>query len=239
MEIVVRLDNIAGVERMLDDAAGLLRGERNRLAPAWKAIGSEILAMAQQNIMSRGAKVGGWKPLKPVTVLLRRHGRGAKITNQADLIAKGRTVKPLLDTSLMINSLYRGHAGNIFELKPMAVTVGTRDRKAVAHQYGGTSQFNFAEGSENRRRFERNVKKVLSGRRARRTASGRRSRAARNWNPFYFQQEAILKKMHGRAYRIPKRRIFWPLRESEKAVFVRMLRQHVQRELAQNQGRSA
>lgn len=231
MQIILNVTGIPETKAVLRRVEALAAGRGNALKPALRAMGIEALRMVSENMQREGQATGGWRPLSPVTVILRRRGGAGKIINAGDLEAKRNRMKMLQDTGLLFNSLHSGGRGNVFELEPQAVRVGTADRKARFHQFGGNSVFDFGENSVNRKRFDQNVAKVLPGAKPKTTSSGKKSRAKRNWNPFYFKWKAILVSMHGSSRQVPARPIFWNFRGFEEQRFFAILSNFVRRKV--------
>ncbi len=85
--------------------------------------GETYLGAMRQRFNANSVGGGGWAPLKPATILLkRRRGAGSLI-----LVFSGK----------LRQSLSRGNPGNIFQVITNGVRVGTSDRTARFHQ-GGT-----------------------------------------------------------------------------------------------------
>lgn len=57
-----------------------------QLSPLYKRWGIEALKWIQQNYQSGGAKVGGWPPLRPLTIMSRRKGSGRPLMNTGALM---------------------------------------------------------------------------------------------------------------------------------------------------------
>jgi hypothetical protein len=87
-------------------------------------IGGDLLQSFGANFVSEGGEFAhGWAPLAPETALEKaRLGYGAGI-----LVRTGE---------LMDSATVRGAPGNVFEVTPTSLTVGTRDWKAGFHQHG-------------------------------------------------------------------------------------------------------
>lgn len=98
------------------------------LSDAWEQVGEDLLGDFADNFATEGGGFGGWSswaPLAASTVADReRHGYGGE---HPILVRTGE---------LMASTTVRGAPGNVFEVGPNSLTVGTNDPKAVFHQFG-------------------------------------------------------------------------------------------------------
>jgi phage gpG-like protein len=181
---------------------------------------TKIKAWWDQNVKGGGA----WKPLSPLTMLLRRQGGSRKMRDWNDAMAASQQAEILRDTRILETSITTGRGkGGVFELLRNGVAVGTNLNYARIHHEGGTSYFQFND--EAKARFQRNVLKVLPGRKPVRTPTGRKSRAHANWNPFYFILWNALQKRASDAMTIPRRPLLPELTESDTEDFARLTRE--------------
>lgn len=98
------------------------------LSPAWERVGMALLADFAQNFAQEGGlfgRISAWAPLAPGTVRERvRLGYGG--------------AHPILYRTgqLAQSTSQRGTPGNIFDVQPMRLTVGTATPYAQFHQQG-------------------------------------------------------------------------------------------------------
>ncbi len=178
------------------------------MAIAKKQIGVVALQDEQREFRERSvASTTPWVPLSDGTVILRQGG--PKIYDESDVSAKRDSLKLLRETNRMYASLTPSAPGNVLDVLPGAVRIGTAVSYAVTQQEGGPAVFKF--GPEQEARFERNVSKTLRGmRKPRALKSGAKRvwKAAGKttpWNPFYFKWRAIFRQMNGQTYHVPAR----------------------------------
>lgn len=168
------------------------------------AVGEAAVADVKRDVMRSSSPGGSYTKLGFVTVIMRRQG-GKKIKDDKDVKAlrnKAKT-KPLQDTRHGLRSLQRGEPGNVFEVGKLFVRVGTNVSHFAAHQKKHrSSPFQFDEA-----RFERNVRKTSPGKKSKTTKGGRRSRAKKKWNPFFFRMRGALRKMQGKSFDVKARPI--------------------------------
>lgn len=198
MELRARV-NMGLVTEQTMRIARLLNGDSGAMAPVLDAVGQMVAGWHVRNMMESGRRFGGWPRIHPVWALLRRRGSGSKVRDWKGAVRLAYTAKPLQDTGYLRTSLQARGANSVYKIGRLEVTVGTRVKYAMQHQLGGTDIFIF--GAKQRRTFDKNVAKVLPGRKP----PG--SRAQRNWNPFYFQMLAYFKKKSGKPVKVKKREI--------------------------------
>ena len=102
----------------------------DNMAPAWEQVGTALLQDFAQNFRDEGGMFGRgawaqWQPLRPSTVADRR--RLGYPGEHPILVREG---------NLMASVTQRGAAGNVFEVGPNSLVLGTTDRKAKYHQFG-------------------------------------------------------------------------------------------------------
>lgn len=190
-----------GLSQRLREAAKAASGKHNAMRAAFRAAGSVMLRDVQEDYVKR-ARGRGWKQLGPITTIMRRRGKGSKIESWEDLKRRRKEMEIMRDTGRLFNSLAPGRAGNVFKVSDLSVEVGTNDSRARTLNDGGRTRFEFDE-----KRFERNVRERLPGRKPKKTATGRKSRAKRNWNPMFFLARNWLRKLDGKSLPVPRRRI--------------------------------
>jgi len=175
-----------GTRKRLNAAADACAGKSARLEEGFRLAGVRFLRDTQREFkkLSRRER-RGWKKLSPVTVLQRRRGRGKKIEDWDDIERRRSEIAILNDSGRLAASLSPGATGNVLKVKRLSVECGTNVSYADTHQRGKRSTFEFDEGQ-----FEKNVKKILPGKKPKKTASGKKSRAKRNWNTMYCPQLA-------------------------------------------------
>ena len=197
------------VKARLRKQSNALAGKGSLARKAWKRVGALALSAVEDDFteLSKGRSVRGrrWKKVSFVTALLRRSGRGPKMTTEQDVERRRDQLPILVDAGLLRNSFSARHKGNVFEIGSNSVEVGTADPRAA--RLASSSRTTFKYTPEVEKRLEQNVRQVLPGAKPRRTRTGRKSRAKKNWNPFFFIQRAILKKMAraGKGYKVPGR----------------------------------
>jgi len=193
--------------------AAVVGSERTRRA--WRAVGLSELEAQRSEFLARsrgGTAAGfGWRPISPLTALLRRTGRTAKLAGWAQVIEIARTLPILVDTGRLASSLAAGAAGNVLEASGRGVEVGTNVPYARRLHEGGQAD---GPAIETRKQADQvatsRLLKVLPGHKARATAAGRPSRARRNWNPEFFRIRGWLRKIVGRVFAVPARPILAP-----------------------------
>ena len=150
-----------------------------------------------------------WPKLGNVTVIMRKRGSLPKIYDEADIAEKRGKLELVYASSRLFQSLTPGATGNIMDVRPGAVRVGTNVEYAALQQEGGMTQFAFGQDEE--KRFGANVSNVLRGRRrpAKRKDGKRNVWKKRGlvspWNSFFYKLRAMLRKMRGKSYRVPAR----------------------------------
>lgn len=215
-----------GLTKKLKAASAACKGNDQRVRGAFRAVGVMALRDAQQDYREAAAGRGQWPQVSPVTVLQRRRGRGAKIEDWKDIDRRRGEMEILRSSGRLMNSLSPGAPGNVLKVAQLSVEVGTNVRYAATHQRGKSSRFEFDEAA-----FERNVKKVRRGSKPRKTRTGRRSRAKRNWNPMYFQARNWLRKLDGKRFRVPKRVIIARPSASRRRAYAQLLRTALKRSI--------
>jgi len=158
---------------------------------------------------SLGGRSGGWaKPIPWWAVVIRANvGKGKGSIKTKDEAASW-PAEPLKNKGALMRSWAVARNRNITN---KSAEVGTHMPYADIHQEGGSQTFKF--DADKLKRFQHNVAMRLPGRKPRRTPTGRKSRAKRNWNPEYFKMLAILKMMDGKNIKIRKRPMVptdWP-----------------------------
>ena len=181
-------------------------GNSREMERAKRRIG--VMALQDQQAHYRAGAAGGFAPLGDVAVMLRPGG--PKIFGPTEIALKRQGVKILRDSNRLYASLRPQAPGNVLDVLPAGVRVGSSVRYGSDHFHGRRVRFRF--GREEEARFDRNVSAVKAGfRRPARRADGKRhSWAARGkespWSEFYFKAKAGLRKMHGKSYKLPARR---------------------------------
>jgi len=207
----LRVTMIGGeaVKATLRKQSNALAGKGPLARRAWKRVGALALSAVEDDFtdLSKGRSVRGmrWRKVSFVTALLRRSGRGAKMTTEKDVERRRGELPILVDAGLLRNSFSARHKGNVFEIGSNSVEVGTADPRASRLAHSSRTTFKYTPEVE--KRLEQNVRQILPGAKPRRTRTGRKSRAKKNWNRFFFVQRAILKKMArvGKGYKVPGR----------------------------------
>lgn len=101
------------------------------LAPAWEQVGDDLLADFGSQVLREGGTFGrasAWEPLRPATVRDRlRKGYG------------GAHPMEWRDGTLVRSLMFRDAPGNVFEVRPDGLTVGSSDPIA-GYQHYGTSR---------------------------------------------------------------------------------------------------
>jgi len=179
---------------------------------AFRLIGAEELEHQHSDFLdrSRGLVAGGfgWKPVSPLTVLLRRTGRTAKLPGW-DAVRVLADVAPInLDTGRLAASFASGAPGNVFRAEGLAVEVGSAVAYAGRVHAGGPGEEPpIADRAAADKIVGGRILKVLPGHKAERTAGGRKSRARKYWNPEFFRLRGWLRKIAGRIFSVPARPI--------------------------------
>ena len=181
------------------------------MAAAKRMLGTMALQDERLEFADRAKPGSGvWPPLSTPAVVLRQAGRGmAKIVDAADVDARRSRIHVLRDSNRLFASLQPSGHGNVFDVLPGAVRVGTHVSYAALQQRGGSSAFRFGAAEE--ARFEKNVSKTLAGfRKPAALKSGNRRKWKESgkkspWNPFFFRLRGALRKMAGKSFTVPAR----------------------------------
>jgi len=106
-------------------------------------IGTVIYKSVIQNFRKQGRPFP-WRPLSPLTLFVRTHRteKRARAGNVSALQEMGLPARPLImmDTGMLIQSIYPGRPGNVFRVDKSSVAVGTNIRYAPKLQFGGTTE---------------------------------------------------------------------------------------------------
>lgn len=185
-------------------------GAGSRMPAMMRALGLAALSDIERDFvtLSRGGSVGGrrWQRLSPVTAMFRRRGSATKITDMADARRRAARMPILRDTGSLLMSFSPGRSRNLLKVEPLRVIFGTKDSRAALLHRGGRTTFDWDADKE--KRFDRNVRKTLPGPKPEFTPTGRRSRAKKNWNAFFFQMRNFYRgKGDGKSYRVPARKL--------------------------------
>lgn len=199
--------------------------------PAMRAAKRQVGTLALQDQRRHYAEASehpsaaGWPDLSPVTVILRPGG--TRIYGDADIETKRRSLKVLRDGNRMYASLTPSAPGNVFDLLPQAVRVGTNVTYADTHQSGGHSTFRF--GAADEKRFRRNVSRTKRGFKAPpaskdgKRRSWKRAGKESPWNPFFFRWLAVLRGMRGKRFPVPPRPFVREPTQAEAAKYARIV----------------
>lgn len=228
MTVKIRMNIKTGnLRKRLQKIQGVLKGSGGSLEPAFKSMGIEMFRLFAENFKKDGALAGGWEPLSPLTKMLRRRGAGKKIADWKDMAAK--PVQILRDTGILRASLTAGlqGSGKVFRTKSLGFDAGTSVPYAKLHQAGGQSTFNF--DADMKKRFQKNVLKVLPRAKPRTTPTGKHSKAKKNWNPFFFKMWNALEKKSGQSVKIPARPIVFPPTGANLQRLTNILDRHIDR----------
>ena len=193
--------------KALKEIQRLTMGQENRLSMVFTAVGLRALRKIKLWWDLNATGQGEWKPLGPITLLLRRRGPGPKAATWDQIQALGQGARIMRDSRILEASFTTKAArGSIFELQRLGVVVGSKIRYAQLQHEGGQSEpFVFDAAAE--KRFEKNVAKINPGRKAKRTAGGKKSHAKRNWNPMFFIALNWLRGKVGTSLSVPARRL--------------------------------
>ena len=209
MQIAWTMDALE-LQRNLSKLLRFYAGNEPQMLAMMRAVGLQAMGDIQREAiqLARGAAIRGrrWAAVSPMTALFRRRGSAGKITNWADAAQRAARMSPLRDTGKLLASISPGGPGSVFRVGPMRVVVGTNDSRAAVLHGGGRTTFRWS--AEKAKRFDANVRKTLPGPKPELTPTGRRSRAKKNWNPFYFAMRNFYKgKGDGKSYKVPARPI--------------------------------
>jgi phage gpG-like protein len=193
-------------QRMLGKLATL--DAQPEMAAAKRAIGVMALQDEKAHYLEQmKPATTTWPKLGNVTVIMRPRGSLPMIYDEADIAEKRGNLELVYASSRLFQSLTPNAPGNVMEVRPGAVRVGTTVAYAQLQQEGGMTQFVF--GPDEYRTFKRNVSATIRGRRrpARRADGKRHSWKGKvsPWNVFYFKLLAMLRKMKGKSYHVPAR----------------------------------
>lgn len=194
------------------------------MAAAKRRIGEMALQDQRRHFSQAAAnpQAAGWEELSDTTVALRKGG--PKIYDEADIEAKREQLQALRDTNRTFASLTPGGSGNVLNVLPGAVQIGTAVSYAKTQQEGGQVVFRF--GEEEEKRFAKNVSDVKRGKR--RPKAGTRhvwKRAGKEspWNEMFFRWRAALRKLAGRVLSVPARPFLRPPTLEELGKYTRVV----------------
>ena len=211
MQIAMKIDT-AELQAKLAQLGRIAKGQEPQCRAMMREIGINAMADVQRDfeVRSRGQAAQGvsWRPISPMTALFRRRGRWAKIETNAHLQQRAGWAPIMRDTGKLFASISPLGPSSVFAVQPLSVTVGTNDRRAETLHSGGSSTFTFTP--ELQKRFDANVAKVLKGHKPQFTPKGRKSRAKKNWNRWYFVMRGWLRKASGTSFTVPARPIITP-----------------------------
>ena len=203
MNLSVKIDS-ADLQAKVQQLLLVTKGEQKQCVGMMKEVGIAAMADIQLDFIkrARGETVDGvsWKPISPLTALLRRRGRWTKIENAAQLRQRAGLMPIMRETGKLLASI-----SPAIQVSGLSVTVGTNDARAPLLHAGGSTTFAWDE--EKAKRLDNAVKKVLSGHKPTLTPTGRKSRAKKNWNRWYFILRNGLKKASGKSFTVPARPI--------------------------------
>lgn len=209
-EVVLHAGNAS---RLLGRISRELSGKGGKAKECLDALGVAALRDERRRFIEH-SKPGNafWPRMGFVTAMLRPGGE--KIYDAAGVEAKRSRLKRLRVTGLLLDSLSKGAAGNVFREGKLQIEVGTRDsRAALLHRGGRTRPFEFT--NELRARFRKNVSRTKRGfRKPRALKSGARRKwkavgKESPWNPFFFIWRNVFRKWErkGATHRVPARPI--------------------------------
>ena len=208
----------AKLDGLDETLARLERGKRSalqgseRTRRAWGTIGLSELEAQRSEFLARsaGGTAGGfgWKPVSPLTALLRRTGRTAKLAGWTQVVEIAKTLPIMIDTGRLASSLAPGAGGNVLAASGRGVEVGTNVPYARRLHEGGEGDEPAVESRQQADQVAMSrLRKTQDGSKPERTAAGRKSRAKRNWNPEFFRIRGWLRKIVGRVFSVPARPI--------------------------------
>ena len=210
--IRVNLEGVEETARRYERGAQAAEHGSEKTRRAFRLIGEEELEHQHADFLdrSRGGVAGGfgWRKVSPLTVLLRRTGRTAKLPGWA-AVRELADVAPInFDTGRLAASLAAGAAGNVLRGEGLAVEVGSAVAYAArVHGGGAGEEPPIADRAAADKIVGGRILKVLPGHKGERTAGGRKSRARKNWNPEFFRLRGWLRKIAGRIFASPARPI--------------------------------
>jgi len=141
MQIWAKLEGVEELLARLARGAQAAQSGSARTQEAFRLIGSEECEHQRAEFIdrSRGGSAGGvgWKPISPLTALLRRSGRTRKLAGWSQLVEIARTLPILIDTGRLAASLAPGASGNVLAPDGMGVTFGTSVPYAARQHAGG------------------------------------------------------------------------------------------------------
>lgn len=202
----IEIKNIDIKTKMLNEIAKEVNSNWSKLA---KYVPLVISSIWMHIFMTSGARFGRWQQPGVWSKLLRVKA-GKKYTNEADIT--GHHVRPLEDTGGLKMSFTPQAPHSYYGFGDHTVYGGSNLKRARDLNEGGSSTFNF--GPQEQSRLEKNLRKTMPGAKPKTTPTGRRSRAKKNWNPYFFITRAVMKKSSGKSYSVKARQIE-PRRESD------------------------
>lgn len=183
-------------------AATLLLG-RKASSGAFKPIIDEALERIRVWLIReyRGLSRRVWPKISPMTRALSQGREGAAIRSKRQLESAANRAQPLIDTGATLRTLDRGNPMNVFEVRNMGGTVGSRSQILAKHQVAHTTRFVF--GPAKVRLLARNVPPASGNvfEDLSRTLSGKKTR----WNKLFFILRAGMRNSSGKSYQVPAR----------------------------------
>jgi len=199
--------------RMLGRLGRELSGRGEKARDCLEALGLAALRDVRRDFIEHSKPSNPfWPRIGFVTVMLRTGG--PKVYGEEEVEERRGLFHKLRERGLLLDSLSRGAAGNVFRRGKLEVEVGTRDRRAaLLHRGGRTAPFRFTE--ELQARFQRNVSRTKPGMRKPRALKSARRRKwkARGkespWNPFFFIWRNVSRRWEreGKTHHVPARPI--------------------------------
>ena len=202
--------NMVVGRRLMARLQGLAAFERTpEMERAKRQIGALALTHQRQHFREAAGGNGEWPPLGDITVIL-RPGQ-PKIFEPKDIAVKRAGLKILQKTNRLYMSLTPAAPGNVYDIGPDFVRVGTNVQHAARLSKGGETTFEWTEAKA--AQFAKNMSMTKRGRkRPKRRADGRRWSWKKRgktspWNEWFFKMRNWLRKSSGRTFHVPARPI--------------------------------
>ena len=197
------------IQRGLFELTKGVQGTNSNWRPVWRLVGLATEPVFQDIFEEQGQRFGGWKDISPITLVLRAKGTRKKFKTLEQLDAATKTARKLIDTATGRKSFMpsRRRPGSVFIYNAGGTVVGSSLKYMIAQDKGGTNPEPFKFGKEQQYRLDKNFSKTLPGRSKKKTPTGRKSRAKKNWNEDYFILRGSMRKMDGKKFKLPPRQI--------------------------------
>lgn len=185
--MALEIQNADWWEERIERLQKAIKGSKD-MKPVYNAAGLAANRIWDNIFQTWGSRFGGmWKQPGPISKILRARGKRRTFVSLYE--AEHFIVAPLQDTRSGMKSFGMPRGDGIFKVTGKSVTTGSRKKYMTEHNVGGSTKFVFDEQKESR--FKRNFESKVNG----------------EWNSEYFMLLNWMKKVSGKSFKLPKRRI--------------------------------